>query len=273
MNQVNNVYRTPQKNEIHESSTDVNKNLISSQSDKMAKTTPGDGQTTVSSQKVLESGNEGNQEQSLFKAPFMFTLDDDFPAEENEAQSNNIKNSLLNMMDEEPSDHVDRQMSNLVDAIQSVDLNKLANLQGDHLDQKQINHDFNHLNSSIFRGSSASTFNPSNEASGCYTDNSIFSANTPDSYYRGPAMPATVNNITINNFNAPVPQMQHYYEPQQQQQMHDGQQQAFFPPLKSVVRQGPTMQQAAELAQVTQMAGGVKPLHHNPNSVKTSSAG
>jgi hypothetical protein len=53
----------------------------------------------------------------------MFTLDDDFPAEENEAQSNNIKNSLLNMMDEEPTDardavdQVDRQMSSLVDAI------------------------------------------------------------------------------------------------------------------------------------------------------------
>lgn len=108
-------------------------------------------------------------------------------------------------------------MSNLVDAIQSVDLNQLANLQGDQLDQKQINHEFNQLNSSIFKGSSASTFNPSNEASGYYTDNSIFSANTPDPYYRGPAMPATVNNITINNFNAPAPQqMQQYYEPQQQ---------------------------------------------------------
>lgn len=89
VNQVNNVYRTPPSKQCHQSST---------------KTGAGDGQTTVSSQKVIENGNVSKQEESLFKAPFMFTLDDDFPAEENEAQSNNIKNSLLNMMDEEPSD-------------------------------------------------------------------------------------------------------------------------------------------------------------------------
>lgn len=112
----------------------------------------------------------------------MFTLDDDFPAEENEGQSYNIKNSLLNMMDEEPTDaresahYADRQMSNLVEAIQSVDLNKLANLHGGQVNEKQ----FNHLNSQNFNQSSASTFNPSNADSGFYTNNSIFSAETPD---------------------------------------------------------------------------------------------
>jgi hypothetical protein len=58
VNQVNNVYRTPQKNDLYESSTEMNQNLISTQNEKMTKTTPGDGQTTVSSQRVGESGKE-----------------------------------------------------------------------------------------------------------------------------------------------------------------------------------------------------------------------
>lgn len=35
----------------------------------------------------------------------------------------------------------------------------------------------------------------------------------------------------------------------------------FFAPLENVTNHGPTIQQAAQLAEVTQMAGGVKPLH------------
>jgi len=66
--------------------------------------------TTISSLKVKETEN---QEQSLFKAPFMFDLEDEFPGEDPDkncgfidsaSQRNHIKNSLLNMMDDEPAD-------------------------------------------------------------------------------------------------------------------------------------------------------------------------
>jgi hypothetical protein len=65
---------------------------------------------TISSLKVKETES---QEQSLFKAPFMFDLEDEFPGEDPDkncgfidsaSQRNHIKNSLLNMMDDEPAD-------------------------------------------------------------------------------------------------------------------------------------------------------------------------
>ena len=43
---------------------------------------------------------------------------------------------------------------------------------------------------------------------------------------------------------------------------------AFFPPLNAVCKPQPTIAQAAELAHVTQMAGGVKPLHHTGKNYK-----
>lgn len=54
-----------------------------------------------------------NQEESLFGAPFMFDLEDELNGEDGDkhcsfmdsaSQSNHIKNTLLNMMDEEPAE-------------------------------------------------------------------------------------------------------------------------------------------------------------------------
>ena len=64
--------------------------------------------------------------------------------------------------------------------------------------------------------------------------------------YSHPPQASTINNIVINNFN----------------NTNVGQTPAsFFPPLNSVVKPQPSIEQAAELAHVTQLAGGVKPLH------------
>jgi len=55
-----------------------------------------------------------------------------------------------------------------------------------------------------------------------------------------------VNNIVINNFN---------------NDQENNSQKLYFPPLEQVKLSGPTIEQAAELAKVTQLAGGVRPLH------------
>ena len=77
------------------------------------------GQTaTMSSLKVNEAER---QEQSLFKAPFMFDLEDEFHVEDSDknspfidtaSQRNHIKNSLLNMMDDEPVDSTEYAYKN-----------------------------------------------------------------------------------------------------------------------------------------------------------------
>jgi hypothetical protein len=98
--------------------------------------------------------------------------------------------------------------------------------------------------------------------------NSIFSSKSAgDPFYVRQPVASTINNIIINNFNAGASEPNGVI--QQTHVAHSNMCQSsnaplsFFPPLNAVIKQNPTIEQAAELAQVTQMAGGVKPLHHS----------
>ena len=62
-----------------------------------------------------------------------------------------------------------------------------------------------------------------------------------------------MNNIVINNFN---------------NDQENNSQKLYFPPLEQVKLSGPTIEQAAELAKVTQLAGGVRPLHQKGFNMK-----
>lgn len=85
---------------------------------------------------------------------------------------------------------------------------------------------------------------------------------------------STVNNIVINNFNAAPGGVAQQDSSMALNAPAFKPSKLYFPPLEEVSQAKPTVEQEAELAQATQLAGGVRPLHQRdpPKQVEATTA-